>query len=102
MARPVTDSPERLTQAEFVGAVRELIGEVTRLRTENEKLGGALAKLKIDHQSVKDELARLKHLPPRPPQEPSGMEMSTNVKEPGGHGDRDGRRRVVTAVNSTS
>jgi hypothetical protein len=29
---------------------------------------GTLAKLQIEHQAVKDELARYKKLPPRPPQ----------------------------------
>jgi Transposase IS66 family len=91
MSPPDSDSLECLTQAELIGVVRELIGEVTRLRAENEKLCGALSKLKVEHQAVKEELARLKHLPPRPPQKPSGMEKSTNVKEPGGYGDKDGR-----------
>ncbi|MGB8528420.1 MAG: hypothetical protein WCD75_16590, partial [Rhodoplanes sp.] len=35
---------------------RELIGEVGRLRTENEKLSGALTKLKVEHQAVKEGL----------------------------------------------
>ncbi|MFN0191104.1 MAG: transposase [Aestuariivirga sp.] len=86
-----TDSLEGLPQAELIGAVRGLIGEVGRLRTENAKLAGALEKLKAEHQAVKDELARLKHLPPRPPQNPSGMEKATNGKEPGDDGDKDGR-----------
>jgi hypothetical protein len=47
--------------------VRELIGEVKRVQAENEKLSGALTRLKVEHQAVKDELARLKGLPPRPP-----------------------------------
>jgi hypothetical protein len=36
--------------------VRDLIGEVTRLRSENEKLAGAFARLKVEHEAVKDEL----------------------------------------------
>ncbi|MFZ2652443.1 MAG: transposase [Burkholderiaceae bacterium] len=101
MAPPDTDSLERLTQAELIGVVRGLIGEVTRVRTENAKLAGALEKLKVEHQAVKDELARLKHLPPRPPQKPSGMEKATNGKEPSGHGDKDGRstRRRGSQLN---
>ena len=66
--------------------VRELIGEVGRLRTENEKLSGALTKLKVEHQAVKDELARLKNLPPRPPQKPSGMDKATDRGVSGGAG----------------
>jgi len=75
------DSLERLTPSELIGVVRDLIGEVTRLRSENEKLGVRFAKLKVEHQAVKDELARLKHLPPRPPQKPSGMDKATRAGE---------------------
>src|SRR6516164_6641433 len=66
MATRIADSLDRLTHADLIGVVRDLIGEVGRLRAENEKLGGALTKLKAEHQAVKDELARLKNLPPRP------------------------------------
>jgi hypothetical protein len=78
MTARIPDSLERLTQADLIGVVRELIGEVERLRAENEKLSGALARLKVEHQAVKDELARLKNLPPRPPQKPSGMDKATD------------------------
>ena len=63
MILPPPDSLERLTHADLIGVVRDLIGEVTRMQAETEKLGGALAKLRVEHQAVKDELARLKHLP---------------------------------------
>src|SRR3984893_525078 len=78
MAARVPDSLERLTPADLIGVGRDLIGEVGRLRAENEKLGGALAKLKVEHQVVKDELARLKKLPPRPPHKSSGMDQATD------------------------
>jgi hypothetical protein len=78
MTTGIPDSLERLTQADLIGVVRELIGEVGRLRAENEKLSGALTKLKSEHQAIKDELARLKNLPPRPPQKPSGMDKATD------------------------
>jgi hypothetical protein len=90
MTPPRPDSLERLTPAELIGVVRELIGEVTRLRSENEKLSGALARLRTDHQAVKDELARLKHLPPRPPDKPSGMDKATDAKGTGAGGDKGG------------
>ena len=77
MAAPIPDSLERLSPSDLIGVVRDLIGEVGRLRAENEKLGDALTKLKAEHQAVKDELARLKKLPPRPPQKPSGMDKAT-------------------------
>lgn len=91
MPPPDRDSLERLRPAELIGVVRDLIGEVTRLRSENEKLGAAFAKLKVEHQAVKDELARLKHLPPRPPQKPSGMDRATDAGGPEAGGDKGGR-----------
>ena len=84
MTTRIPDSLERLTQAELIDVVRELIGEVGRLRAENEKLSGALTRLKVEHQTVKDELARLKNLPPRPPQKPSGMDKATDRGGSGG------------------
>jgi Transposase IS66 family len=86
MAARIPDSLERLTPADLIGVVRDLIGEVGRLRAENEKLGAALTKLKAEHQTVKDELARLKKLPPRPPQKPSGMDKATDRSGSGGGG----------------
>src|SRR5258705_11328901 len=86
MTTGIPDSLDRLTQADLIGVVRELIGEVGRLRAENEKLGFALKELKAEHQAVKDELARLKNLPPRPPQKPSGMDKATDR---GGSGSGD-------------
>ena len=77
------DSLERLTPAELIGLVRRLIGEVARLREENEKLSAALARLRVENQTLKDEIARLKHLPPRPPHKPSGMEKATERPERG-------------------
>jgi hypothetical protein len=91
MTLPRPDSLERLTHADLIGVVRDLIGEVTRMRAENEKLGGALAKLRGEHQAVKDELARLKHLPPRPPIKPSGMDKSTQAKGSEAGDDKVGR-----------
>ena len=49
------------------------------------------AKLRVDHQAVKDELARLKHLPPRPPIKPSGMDKSTQAKGPEAGDEKGGR-----------
>ena len=94
MTSPPPDSLERLTPADLIGVVRDLIGEVTRLRVENEKLGAALAKLRIEHQAVKDELARLKGLPPRPPVKPSGMDKSTDAKEPTTSGGKKAERSL--------
>jgi hypothetical protein len=86
MAADIPDSLERLSHTDLIGVVRELIGEVGRLRAENEKLSGALTQLKAEQQAVKDELARLKNLPPRPPQRPSGMDKATERGRSGGDG----------------
>lgn len=91
MILPPPDSLERLTHADLIGVVRDLIGEVTRMRAEAEKLDGAMAKLRVEHQAVKDELARLKHLPPRPPIESSGMDKSTQAKGPESSDEKGGR-----------
>lgn len=72
------DSLENLSLAELVGLVRGLMGEVGRLRKENEKLTAALASAKRENQELKDEIRRLKSLPPRPPMKPSGMEKATD------------------------
>jgi hypothetical protein len=85
------DPLERMTLAEVIGLARALVGEVNRLRARGEELEGALAKLKVEHQAVKDELARLKKLPPRPPQKPSGMDKATDRPESEAKGSKGGR-----------
>src|SRR5271157_2829200 len=72
---------ERMPPAELLGLVRNLIAEVGRLRAENEKLSEALAMQRVENQALKDEIARLKHLPPRPPLKPSGMDKATDRPE---------------------
>jgi hypothetical protein len=91
MTARLPDSLDRLSHDELIGVVRDLIREVTRLGSENEKLVGALGKLRVEHQAVKDELARLKHLPPRPPIRPSGMDKATGAKGPEAGGEKGGR-----------
>jgi transposase len=53
MGLPPPDSLERLTHADLIGVVRDLIGEVTRMRAENKKLVGSLAKLRVEHRAAK-------------------------------------------------
>jgi Transposase IS66 family len=77
-----TDSLETLSPPELIGLVRRLIGEVERLRKENEKLTAGLATAKCENQQLKDEVRRLKGLPPRPPMKPSGMEKATDRSAP--------------------
>src|SRR5208283_6049391 len=89
MSPGASDSLEGKTPSELIDLVRRLVGEVTRLRGENEKLSQAVARLRLDNQILKDEIARLKHLPPRPPHKPSGMEKATEGPEGGGEREKD-------------
>jgi hypothetical protein len=56
-----------------------------------------VGEVKAEHQTVKDELARLKNLPPRPPQKPSGVDKATDRggssfdQRSGGSGDKIAR-----------
>ena len=54
----------------------------------------ALASVKAENQALRDEVARLKGLPPRPPSRPSGMEKATG----GGAGQK---RQAVAAPSAT-
>ena len=75
------DSLERMTPEELIGVVRQLIGEVERLRAACETANQVAAGLRVENQTLKDEIARLKGLPPRPPHKPSGMEKATEGPE---------------------
>jgi hypothetical protein len=94
------DSFEGMTAAELVGLVRNLIGELGRVRAENEKLSEAVAGLRVDNQALKDEIARLKHLPPRPPFKPSGMDRATDRLD--GEKDETSKRRRGPGVSRLS
>jgi hypothetical protein len=56
-------------------------------------LGAAHAALKAESQALRDEVARLNGLPPRPPSRPSGMEQATGGVGPGTGGNKRSRRR---------
>ena len=80
-----TDSLGTLSSTELIGLVRGLVGEVERFRKEIEKLTAALASANREKQELKDEIRRLKGLPPRPPRpptKPSGMEKATDRPGP--------------------
>lgn len=55
---------------------------MAELRDELENTEMARAALQVENQDLRDEIACLKNLPPRPPFKPSGMEKVTN-REPG-------------------
>jgi hypothetical protein len=67
-----------MAPTELVGVVRRLLGEVERLGRENEKLSASVSDLRRENQGLRDEIRRLKGLPPRPPMKPSGMEKATD------------------------
>src|ERR687894_3139660 len=79
MSPPDAAPLEALSPAELRNLVGELTAEVGRLRAEN--------------QVLRDEVARLKGLPPRPPSRPSGMEEATGGAGAGKGGQRSRRRR---------
>ena len=72
MSPPDSAPLETLSLAEL----RELVGT---LAAKVADLGAANAALKAENQALRDEVARLKGLPPRPPSRPSGMEKATGV-----------------------
>jgi len=67
----------------------ELLDLIVELRRE-------LAGLRAENVALKDEIRRLKGLPPRPTLKPSGMERSSSGRSPSGSGSkRRGRSRAV-------
>ena len=104
MSPDLNDSLEELSPTELVGLVRQLIGEIEGVRKEDEKLNAALAAAKLEIQSLKDEIRRLKGLPPRPPIKPSGMEKATesSAAERPSDADASPRRRRGSGVSKLS
>ncbi|MFL5188307.1 MAG: hypothetical protein ACJ8CF_03745 [Microvirga sp.] len=82
-AKPLSQKALRLLVTDLAGKIDRLEQEVEQLRLDN-------SNLRLDNQALKDEIARLKHLPPRPPFKPSGMEKATQPR-PTGPGRRPGR-----------
>jgi hypothetical protein len=82
-AKPLSSTALRLLFTELAGKIDRLEQEVEQLHLDN-------SNLRLENQALKDEIARLKHLPPRPPFKPSGMEKATQPR-PAGPGRRPGR-----------
>ena len=96
MSSPAAASLEALSLAELRELVGALISEVSELRAENtalqsraESQQASLAALRAENQALRDEVARLKGLPSRPPvSRLSGMEKATSGPGLGGGGKR--------------
>jgi hypothetical protein len=90
MTSPPGGSNKPLSQKALRELVTDLAGKIDRLEQEVERLRLDNSNLHASNQALKDEIARLKNLPPRPPFKPSGMETATQPR-PAGQGRRPGR-----------
>src|SRR5918994_1091293 len=102
MTSPPSRSSKPLSSTALRQLVSDLAGKIDRLKQEVERLHLDNSNLRLDNQALKDEIARLKNLPPRPPFKPSGMEKATQPKpsgpdrSPGRGAKRDRVTREVT------
>ncbi len=90
MTSPPGGSNKPRSQKALRLLVTDLAGTIDRLEQEVEQLRRDNSNLRLDNQALRDEIARLKNLPPRPPFKPSGMEEATRPR-PAGSGRRPGR-----------
>jgi len=76
MSLPDAASLEGFSVAELRDVVGVLVAEVGALRGGAEAQQATISALRAENQALRDEVARLKGLPPRPPLRPSGMEQA--------------------------
>ena len=88
MSLPDAASLEGFSLAELREVVGRLVGEVRRLHSHNAALQAKVDAQQVTITALRDKVARLKGLPPRPPLRPSGMEQATQP----GAADKDERR----------
>ncbi len=86
MSLPDAASLEAFSLAELRDVVGRLVGEVQRLHSGNVALQArvdaqqaTITALRAENQALRDEVVRLKGLPPRPPSRPSGMEQAMQL-----------------------
>jgi hypothetical protein len=77
MSLPDAASLEGFSVAELRAVVGALVAEIGALRSSTEAQQATIVALRAENQALRDEVARLKGLPPRPPSRPSGMEQAT-------------------------
>ena len=102
MSLPDAASLEAFSLAELREVVGRLVGEVRRLHSDSAALQAkvdaqqvTISVLRAENQALRDEVARLKGLPPRSPPRPSGMEQAT---QPGAAGKDEKRPKLPRGV----
>jgi hypothetical protein len=100
---PAGSGPDDDRLADLRRVVSALVEQVATLQGTADRLTGENATLKIENLALKDEIARLKGLPPRPKfkDKPSGMEQATS-KPAGKKGRKRGRGALRDRLTVTS